>query len=349
MTQGKPEDLPESVVLGAFSGLKNTIARERLTGSDLERAVNIDLDDTGQPRRRRGYDRKITGSWHSVRDIEGKVYGVKDGMLGIVRPDYSFSALAGVGTLALSYAAVAEQVYYSGSAASGIITEDETVIGWGITDGQGVWHSPVTQPTETLGEVAGRLLGDPPRAQHIAAYKGRIYLAVGKVLWATELYTYHLVDRTRGFVQFEHDITLLIAMDDGLYVGTTGGLYFIKGVFGAFKLSTVVADPVLSGSGALVPVDLVHPNARTGPMPTGEAAIMMTTAGILAGFDGGSAYNLTHDRMVFPAGVSAAALFRQDQGVSSYVAAVDSAGGVSSTARIGDYVDAEIIRASQGG
>jgi hypothetical protein len=212
-----------------------------------------------------------------------------------------------------------------------------------------VWVSPVMSPTDTLGAVNGRLLGDPPRATSIAAYKGRIYLAVDKTLWATELFQYDLVDRTRGFVQFEHAITLVMAVDDGLYVGTVGGLYFLKGVFGQFSLSTVVSDPVLPGSGSLVPLDKVHPNARQGPMPTGEAVVLMTDAGILACFDGGTAFNLTQGRVAFPKGVSAAALFREDQGANAYVAAVDSAGGATSTAHIGDYVDAEIIRASQRG
>jgi hypothetical protein len=37
-------------------------------------------------------------------------------------------------------------------------------------------------------------------------------------------------------MQFEHEITLVMAVGDGLYVGTTGGLYFLQGVFGSFKL-----------------------------------------------------------------------------------------------------------------
>jgi hypothetical protein len=138
-------------------------------------------------------------------------------------------------------------------------------------------------------------------------------------------------------------------MDDGLYVGTTAALYFIKGVLGTFKLSIVVADAVLPGSAVRCPVEQVHPNARQAPIPTGEAVILMTAGGVLACFDGGTSFNLTQGRVEFPAGVSAASLFRQDQGVSSYVAAVDSAGGPSANARIGDYVDAEIVRASQGG
>jgi hypothetical protein len=86
----RPEDeLPESIILQAFSGMKNTVAPERLTGAELEKAINIDLDDVGQVRRRRGYELKLAGAFHSIRDVGGKVYGAKDGLLGIIREDYS--------------------------------------------------------------------------------------------------------------------------------------------------------------------------------------------------------------------------------------------------------------------
>lgn len=340
-----PEELPESIILQQFSGLKNTVAPERLTATELERALNVDLDDTGQIRRRRGYDRKLTGSFHSIRDIGGKVYGAKDGVLGIIREDYTFFSLdVTVGIAPVCYAEVDGNVYFNNAAVAGVIAADETVSDWGATDGQGTWISPVHTPTETLGEISGRLLGDPLRATSIEPYKGRIYLARGKTLWATELYLYHYIDRTRNFMQFEHEITLLMAMSDGLYVGTEGGLYFIQGTFGAFKLSEVVSSIVLPGSGVWVPTDLVHPQAQQSPVPTGLAAVLMTSDGILACFDGGNCYNLTHGRVVFPAGISAAALFRQDSGVNSYVAALDSAGGPAANARIGDYVEAEIVR-----
>jgi hypothetical protein len=71
------------VILGAFKGLKNTVSRERLGQDELERAVNVDIDDVGQLRRRRGYVRKQTGSWHSVRTFTLKVLGVRDGTLGV--------------------------------------------------------------------------------------------------------------------------------------------------------------------------------------------------------------------------------------------------------------------------
>jgi hypothetical protein len=154
--------------------------------------------------------------------------------------------------------------------------------------GQGFWDSPVYQPTETLGEVAGQLLGDPPKARCIAYYKGRIYLAAGKTLWATELFRYHYVDRTKGFMQFEHEITLRDGVADGLYVGTLGGLYFIQGVLGTFKLQQITSGAVLFGSGVEVPSQLVHPQARQQDMPAEHCAVMMTADGVLAGFDGGT-------------------------------------------------------------
>lgn len=352
MPQGPPDQPPESIILGAFTGIRNTVSPERLQPNELETAINVDIDDALQARRRRGYDRKDSSSWHSVRGpLVGKTYGVKAGELGIIRADYSFSTLGvTIGDAPVCYTVVDDDVYLSSRDAAKIIHADETVEEWGATAGQGLWLSPVQTPTDTLGAVAGSLLGDPPKATSVEAYNGRIYLAAEKTLWATELYRYRYVDRTRAFMQFENEITLLRAVQDGLYVGTAGGLYFLNGDrFGAFKLNQKTSAAVLSGSDVMVPTELVHPQAANGPVPAGLALVCMTDDGVVAGFDSGTCYNLTHGRVEFPHGVSAAGLFREDQGVSSYVAAVDSAGGPSANARIGDYVEAEIVRASQRG
>jgi hypothetical protein len=345
-----PQDpnLPDSVVLGAFSGLKNIVAPERLKADELQRATNVDIDDAGQLRRRRGYALSIAGAWHSIKGpLAGKAYGVKDGALGTIRPGPSFYTLGiAVGNAPVCFTEVNDEVYFSSRDASGVITLAETVLPWGNTAGQGAWLSPVYTPTDTLGEVGGTLLGDPPKATQIEAYKGRIYLAEGKTLWATELYRYHYVDRTGGFMQFEHDITLVMSVGDGLYVGTTGGMYFLQGVFGSFKLQQLTTAAVIPGSGVVAPAERVHPQAQNGPVPVSTAIVCLTDDGVLAGFDSGTTFNLTRDHVLLPAGVAAAGLFRQDAGVTSYVAAIDSAGGPSANTRIGDYVDAQIIRAA---
>lgn len=340
-----PNAPPESVILGQFKGMKNTVSRERLGADELERATNIDIDDVGQARRRRGYARKQPGSWHSVRTFTLMVLGVVDGQLVSLSDSYAFALLGTyVGPTRLAYAEVNGEVYFCNNAASGVVKTDGSVEPWGKTDGQGLWLSPVIDETPTLGPVAGDLVGDPIRASCIEAYKGRIYLADGKTLWATELYRYHIVNRLRGFIQFEHDITLVMAVDDGLFVGTEAGLYFLKGTFGAFQMTPINSDMVIPGSGQVVPSELVHPQARNGPVPAGNSVVFMTSGGIIAGFDSGTCYNLTHDAMVFPGALTAASLFRQDSGANHYVAAIDSFGGPAANARIGDYCEAEIVR-----
>lgn len=338
----QPPQLPDSVVLGQFAGLKNTVAPERLTAQELEKALNVDIDDSGQVRRRRGYTLAAAGSYHSLYAALGRVYGVKNSQLGLINPDYSFTAIVAASDRPISYTTVAETIYFSSATHAGTITEN-VYAPWGAAV-DGVWLSPVITPTDTLGAISGRMLHTPPKATQVEAYSGRIYLALDKTLWATELYQYHYTDRTRNFMQLEDPITLVMAVNDGLYVGTDRGLYFLKGVFGKFQLQLVAPGKVLSGSGVRAPAEQVHPAARQGAVPAGEAIVCMTENGVIAGFDGGTCYNLTSDRMIFPGAMSAAALLRQTDGVTSYVAVADSAGGPASKARIGDYVDAEIVR-----
>lgn len=347
---GPPTEPPESIVMLHYGGIKNTVRPERLAPDELEAAVNIDLDDVGEPSRRRGYTQRDNSSWHSVKTQGGKVFGVRNGLLGIIRPDFSFSSLAvNVGTAAVCYTHLNEETYFSSTAAQGVVDATETVQSWGATLGQGEWQSPVIAPTVTLGAISGQLMGDPPVASAIEAYNGRIYLAHGKTLWATELFRYHYVDRTKNYLQFEDDITMLAAMVDGLYVGTTKATYFLKGrMLAEFQLIEVTSSPTLPGSEVWVPADLVHPQAQNAPIPTGDALVFMTEAGVCAGFDGGTLYNLTQAKVVLPRASSAAALFRQLDGVNTYVAVTDSAGTPTASARIGDYVDAEIVR-FQGG
>lgn len=351
MPQQAPDEPPESIILQNWSGVRNTVTRERLGLADLETAVNIDLDDAGQPKRRRGITLAAAGDFHSVRTLTRGTLGVKDGALGWIDADLTFRQLvADAGSRRVAYVQVAEDVYFSSENTSGAIRLDDSVAPWGVSNDTGTWVSPVVNPTTTLGAVGGRYLSAPPLATELEYYNGRIYAAQGRTLWATELYLYHLLDKTRNFIQFDADVSLVMAVDDGLYVGTSRGLNFLKGD-GLGRLAQIVLGdaPVLPGSGLLVPTERVHPQARQGPTPESMAAVFMTAAGWCAGFNGGEVYNLTRDRMVFPAASSAAALYRDQDGVSTAIAVLDSGGTPTSTARIGDYCDATIVRAADRG
>ena len=336
----------DSVTIQQFGGLRNTITAERLEPGDFETAENIDLDDAGQVHRRRGYTLVSAGNYHSIFETRRAVYGVKNAALGVVNPDYTFtSLLSGVGSEPLAYVQVGDNVYFSSPLTSGVIAEDGTVSAWGAVVDAGQWISPVVNPTDTLGAIRGRQLGAPPMASALAYLNGRIYLAHDRDVWATELYLYTLVDKTRNFLRFEADITVLGAVSDGLYVGTQDAVWFLGGAFREMKRIQVSQYGALPGSLVYVPAGMVSPEmVRTANGESPDAVLFMTSSGLIAGLDSGVTRNLTQDRMLFPDARSVAALFRRQDGVNQYIGVVDSGGTPQTAARIGDYVDAEIRR-----
>ena len=365
----QPEDDP-AIVLDGFDGLKNTIGLTALGPRDLAEAINIDIDDRGKVYRRRGYTKVVSGSYGSLYNGEdGRVYGVSNGVLGIINPNYSFTALSSqdggydyffavlpletqpdaggltIGTEPLTYTQVGASIYFSNSIASGIIdTVGLQLLPWGSTPD--IFLSPVVNPTATLPAVAGKLIGKPPLATSLGYYNGRIYLAQGPTLWYTELYLYNYVDKTKTFYQFEGDITMIGTVGDGIYVGTTEGCWFLAGPGNPLKRTRVLDSPVIPGSMVYIPGELANP-PQVGTEPDTEMQVaisFLTTNGFCVGNDGGKCYNLTESKFFFPKMVSAAAAFRRQDGYNQYVAVTNSGGSPVSTARIGDYVDAQIIR-----
>lgn len=338
-----PPEAPQTIVLSAFEGLKNTVARERLQLTELEAARNVDLDDVGQPRRRRGYTLVDAANYHSIRALDERVLAVRNGELGEIEPGLTFRGFGfDAGAERLTYAEVGDTIYFSSPQVSGKVRGD-SVTSWGTTDGTGRWVSPVVLDTDTLGQIYGKVLKAPPLADEIAYYRGRIYLAAGPYLWATELYLYDHVDPTRNFLQFEAPITMLAPVEDGIFVGTERAVYFLSGSFtkGMPRQKLLNAGAV-RGSAVTAAASLI--GGQQGPAPEGSGVMFLTPSGICAGLPGGSLINRTSGRVEFPAAAEAAALYRDDSGATSYVAVTNSGGSPVANARIGDYCDAEIVR-----
>jgi hypothetical protein len=316
----EPYEPPESIMLGQFLGLDTVTAEERLAIGDLSIARNIYLDDVGKMRARQGFARDNVSSHHSARRVGGRAFVVRDGVLGVLDLITGFAPLATVGTDPLSYVEIDGTVYVSSVSFSAKVSPLNAITPWGVTGDPGQWISPVMTPTDTLGAVAGRQFVKPPLAAIIEHYKGRMYLAVGKVLWATELYLYDHVDRMRNFVQFESTITMVRAVENGFYVGTETGLYFLSGTLAeGLRRVSVVDAGVVPGSDTVIPARKTNPGERQAPMPEGTLPIFLTTDGVCIGRDNGDVLNLTEGRVRLPKMTSAAAFHRDEPGASIYV------------------------------
>lgn len=337
------DDNPNAPInIQQFEGVKNNVTSERLGPQWFETAQNIDIDDAKQIHLRRGRTQVDAGSWHSIFTTSaGFVYGVRNGSLGLMQPDYTHVAIVDVGNDPLTYVELGDTLYWSSVSAHGkIAMTDNTNAEWGILDGDGQWLSPVLQPTDTLGEIAGKLLRNPPKAEYMVYYNGRIYMARDRVIWATELYQYDYVDATKTYMMFEEDITGLGVVGDGIFVGSTKQTYFLSGTLGQMRRIVANSAPVIKGS--MIPGSLDDfPNH---PMRANMVILFATTQGLCVGFDSGIYKNLTSDRFWFPDAVSAVAMNRQQDGISQFIGAFNSGGTPASTMRIGDYVDAEIRR-----
>jgi hypothetical protein len=327
------------------SGIRNTVTTEALLPTregvyPLANAVNVDIDVEGKVRRRRGYAQLQPGDWHSLYTSGGVTHAVRDQRLVRVFPDGTWADLGfTAGADPLSYTTVAESVYFSSRTTSGVIVNG-AVAPWGEQVSPGQWLSPVVNPTVNLPEVGGKLLGKPPVAEHICYFNGRIYLANDRVLWATELYLYGLVDKTKNYKYFEDEITFTGAVTDGIYVGTQGGVYFLAGPLHEMQRVKVSDSPGLKSS----LVHEVNPDFIGSDTPSKNAVLFMTEAGVYAGLDGGMCLNLTKSDMIFPHSDRVSPVFREQDGVRQYVAVAQGSGSPASSARFGDYVDAEIRR-----
>ena len=354
-TQPIPDPTEDpKIQFGKFDGYTNTVDRHALGPRDLSLALDIDLDDVGLAHRRRGRTQVANGNFHSLWNAEdGTVYGVKNGVLGIINPDYSFVSLgfivggsydAGFG--AVAFCQIKHKIYFSFPNGSGIIDHALGTIGpWGPA--QDFWYSPVVDPTSTLPPIRGKLLGAPPYANYLTYYNGRIYLATGNMVWATEYFLYNFVDKTKGFFQFEGEVTMLMAVMDGIYVGTTEGLWFLAGgSFAEMKRLRVMDSPVIPGSAVLIPAELANPPqvGTEAVTPMEVSVAFMTTRGFCVGEDGGKASNLTENKVFFPVSKRAAAFFRRQDGRNHYVVCADSEGQPVNGAAFGKFVDPEIRR-----
>ena len=182
---------------------------------DLAQAINIDIDKTGRISRRKGYTKKVLGSFHSVFDADTFCLAVKDSVLSIIDKDYAVSSVLNMTTdYPVSYIKVLNKVYFMNSVQSGIIV-DRSLYPWVYTN--------------FIGPTTVKTFSDPPIGHLIELYNGRMYIAKDDIVWYSERFNYNAYDLARSYIPFDLRICLLQAVKSGVYFGTEGGVYFLKG------------------------------------------------------------------------------------------------------------------------
>lgn len=160
-------------------------------------------------------------------------------------------------------------------------------------------------------------LSPAPAGRCLAFWRGRVLVAVGPVLYASLPGRWEHFDLRRDFKQLPTDITAVVPVHDGLYVGTTSELLFLSGeAFDELTYTAVAPGAVVLGSGIAVPGDRVKKGDDTG---AGDAALFIAGGSLVAGFKNGEVEHLT-ENVYATAATEVSAVFRETNGVPQYIA-----------------------------
>lgn len=407
--------------LKKFSGIANTATPESMPAGALVTAVNVDIDDAGHLRRRRGTTLIDSGKYHSIfKTRDDTVFAVKNGDL--CRLNYALQPTvirAGVGAERLHYVQLGDRHYAKSSTTSVSFLDDGTVQDWGVphvpifavTPTQGVLPAGTYQVAVTyvrrsdgleggvstaitlitLAAVGGLIVSGipvmsgysanvyvstpngeelylaatgvtspiavsdspqelgvplrtrgkypPPGRGPITKHFGRILIADGSVLWATDAYQVEQVDMLTGYKMLEGRITLLASVTTGTFIGTEAGIFFLDGSFESAKLIRLSINSA---------PDQVPPKVDMATLQEGKdqdmGVLFLTDAGVCIGKSDGTIQNMTNKVFEFPKASEAALLYRRQDGLNQFVGVSSHPGTPVGSARFGDYVDAEIIR-----
>ena len=137
-------------------------------------------------------------------------------------------------------------------------------------------------------------------------FGGVLYLAINNFVYATKTFNVAKMDiRYNVVAGFPDDVTMIKHVENGLYIGTTAACYFLAhtgvvvgedGKYKAgFKQTQVAPYGVIYGTSLTVHAELI-PEIRSKDL----AVLWASSVGIFAGVSGGTASNLSIDKVTLP-------------------------------------------------
>ncbi|MBO1034253.1 hypothetical protein INR38_09155 [Delftia sp. SD018] len=149
-----------------------------------------------------------------------------------------------------------------------------------------------------------------------AFWRGRVLVARGDVLYASQPHRWELGIPARDFKRFSAPITLVQPANNGIWVGTQQELAFLAGTaFDALAYQQAVPARVVLGSGVATPAGMV----RAGEDILDAAMLCIADGVIVAGTHQGGAVRLTESRYA-TAAVEVSATLRMVDRVPQYLA-----------------------------
>lgn len=146
---------------------------------------------------------------------------------------------------------------------------------------------------------------------------GRLYAYSGQMLYFSNPFVPHLMDRRYGQFQMSKGIKMVQAVEGGLYVADDIGLWYVSGGADKPRMGFVGGQNVVSGSGLSVMAHYLPPEHFRGD--SSRVAIWLTTEGYFAGDSRGRVVRIHKGRVKLNDGLSGRTALITDNGVNMLI------------------------------
>jgi len=335
-----------AITVDKFLGVNNKEAPEALVAISKGRAesyltsgVNVDITEAGRLTRRKGVTQLLTGNWHSLWSAPTEMFGfgVKDGQVFYIYPSVS-----GVATTATGIITETRRMVYA-LTPNGDVHLSNGVAHW-VYSGGAVTELNQAGTYDTAAAFADQADDAafydsfPPVVELECAF-GRLWGADADTLWYSPSFFYRRSKADTDFIP-QADITLLKAVTDGLYVGTSDAVWFYGGTNPKnMKPKQVCSEGAVLGTPLSVEAEKFKIEGAFG-----HAAIWESTRGKVIGLGGGRVIYLTDASVSYAPGDLGASLLRESNGLTQHLSAFRATSDQPSNMRATDSAEAEVIR-----
>lgn len=217
-------------------------------------------------------------------------------------------------------------------------TQNGTVLYYISTISQGSSYT-ISDQTVMSSPLRTFNLDDAPKGSLTTYYRGRVYIAVGRTLYYSNVNSYEYFTLDSDYIELPSEITELMPVEDGIWVGADN-IYYVSGTDpNSFKLTLKERVEVVSGtskrfSGSYILLENT---------PIGYKWLVTTNLGIFVLFNQGVIMNLTATNLSLERGSSGTSVFLQDEGMNQYLSVIKKNDKPNNSV-VGDVVTTSIVR-----
>ena len=182
-----------------------------------------------------------------------------------------------------------------------------------------------------------------PHGEIIGYYRGRIYIVQDNILWYSSPHSFDWFNLQSDFFQFERTITEVMPVENGIWIGTDQGLFYLGGKTPEeMKLNMVESIQVVRGTSTRIMGGYLFIENT----PIGYKWLVTTEKGVFVCFNNGIALSLTEINVVFPKAGKGVSTFIQEDGINRYLTLLEGGPKKTPMNNVGasDIVTATIIR-----